>query len=95
MPTVIQSVFDQNSQELTQVPQARYMSSSILTFALLCNSSDLHISKDLYRERNKLKKKKNEKLPLNYNKNRLPEFQRHFLCVLCDFLTDLERFSVV
>ena len=39
--------------------------------------------------------KKNEKLPLNYNKNRLPEFQRSFLCVLCDFLTDLERFSVV
>ena len=36
-----------------------------------------------------------EKLPLNYNKNRLPEFQRHFLCVLCDFLTDLEWFSVV
>ena len=39
--------------------------------------------------------KKDEKLPLNYNKNRLPEFQRRFLCVLCDFLTDLERFSVV
>ena len=39
--------------------------------------------------------KKNEKLPLNYNKNRLPEFQLRFLCVLCDFLTDLERFSVV
>ena len=38
--------------------------------------------------------KKNEKLLLNYNKNRLPEFQRRFLCVLCDFLTDLERFSV-
>ena len=36
-----------------------------------------------------------KKLPLNYNKNRLPEFQHHFLCVLCDFLTDLERFSVV
>ena len=39
--------------------------------------------------------KKNEKLPLNYNKNRLPEFQLRFLCVLSDFLTDLERFSVV
>ena len=39
--------------------------------------------------------KKTEKLPLNYNKNRLPEFQRRFLCLLYDFLTDLERFSVV
>ena len=62
------------------------MSSSMLTFALLRNSSDLHIYKDLYEERNKPeKKKKNEKLPLNYNKNRLPEFQRRFLCVLLDF----------
>ena len=56
------------------------MSSSTLTFALLRNSSDLHIYKDLYGERNKP-----EKLPLNYNKNRSPEFQRRFLCVLCDF----------
>ena len=40
-------------------------------------------------------KKKPEKLTLNFNKNRLPEFQRRFLCELCDFLTDLERFSVV
>ena len=39
--------------------------------------------------------KKTEKLPLNYIKNRSPEFQRRFLCVVCDFLTDLERFSVV
>ena len=39
--------------------------------------------------------KKNEKLPLNYNENRLPQFQRRFLCVLWEFLTDLERFSVV
>ena len=77
-----------------QVAQARYMSSSMLSFALLRDSSDLHIYKDLYGERNK-PEKKNEKLPLNYNKNRSPEFQRHFLCVLCDFLTDLERFSVV
>ena len=79
-----------------QVAQARYMStwsSSTLTFALLRNSSDLHIYKDLYGERNK--PEKNEKLPLNYNKNRLPEFQRRFLCALFDFLTDLERFSVV
>ena len=37
---------------------------------------------------------KTEKLQLNYNKNRLPEFQRRFLCVLCGFLTDLEQFSV-
>ena len=73
--------------------QARYMSSSMLTFALLRDSSDLHIYKDLYGERNK--PEKNEKLPLNYNKNHSPEFQRRFLCVLCDFLTDLERFSVV
>ena len=56
------------------------MSSSMLTFALLRNSSDLHIYKDLYGERNK--PEKNEKLPLNYNKNRLPEFQRRFLCVI-------------
>ena len=76
-----------------QVAQARYMSSSMLTFALLRDSSDLHIYKDLYGERNK--PQKNEKLPLNYNKNRSPEFQRRFLCVLCDFLTDLEGFSVV
>ena len=73
--------------------QARYMSSSMLTFALLRDSSDLHIYKDLYGERNK--PEKTEKLPLNYNKNRSPELQRRFLCVLCDFLTDLERFSVV
>ena len=65
----------------------------MLTFALLRNSSDLQSYKDLYGERNK--PEKNEKLPLNYNKNRLPEFQRSFLCVLCDFLTDLEQFSVV
>ena len=74
--------------------QARYMSSSMLTFALLRDSSDLHIYKDLCRERNK-PEKNTEKLPLNYNKNRSPEFQRRFLCVLCDFVTDLERFSVV
>ena len=29
----------------------------MLTFALLCDSSDLHICKDLYGERNKAKKK--------------------------------------
>ena len=33
--------------------QARYMSSSMWTFALLRDSSDLHIYKDLYGERNK------------------------------------------
>ena len=66
----------------------------MLTFALLHNSSNLHIYKELYRERNKPEKKP-EELPLNYNKNHSPEFQRRFLCVLCDFLTDLERFSVV
>ena len=56
----------------SQVAQARYMSSSMLTFALLRNSSDLHIYKDFYGERNK--PDKNVKLPLNYNKNRPPEF---------------------
>ena len=81
------------AQQIAQVAQAWYMSSYVLTFALLCDSSDLHIYKDLYWERNK--PEKNEKLPLNYNKNRLPEFQGRFLCVLCDFLTDLERLSVV
>ena len=65
----------------------------MLTFALLRDLSDLHIYKDLYLETNK--PEKNEKVPLNSNKNRLPEFQCHFLCVLCDFLTDLEWFSVV
>ena len=40
-----------------QVAQARYMSSSMWTFALLRDSSDLHIYKDLYGERNKLEKK--------------------------------------
>ena len=70
------------------------MSSSMLTIALLRDSSDLHIYKDLYGERNK-PEKKNEILPFHYNKNRLPEFQRRFLWVLCDFLTDLERVSVV
>ena len=66
----------------------------MLTFVLLRNSSDLHSYKDLYWERNKPPKKP-LKLLLNYNKNRLPEFQRFFLCELSDFLTDLEQFSVV
>ena len=35
-------------QVLSQLAQARYMSSSMLTFALLRNSSDLYIYKDLY-----------------------------------------------
>ena len=43
---------------ITQVAQARYMSSSMLTFALLRDSSDLHIYKDLYGERNKPEKKR-------------------------------------
>ena len=34
-----------------QVAQTRYMSSSMWTFALLRDSSDLHIYKDLYGER--------------------------------------------
>ena len=33
---------------LSQVAQARYMSSSMLTFASFRNSSDLHIYMDLY-----------------------------------------------
>ena len=54
----------------------------MLTFALLRNLSDLHIYKDLYGERNK-PEKKTEKLLLNYNKNRSPEFQRRFsLCAV-------------
>ena len=40
-----------------QVAQARYMRGSKLTFALLRNSSDLHIYKGLYGERNKPEKK--------------------------------------
>ena len=63
------------SDVTSQVAQAPYMSSSMLTFALLRNSSDLHTSKDLYGKRNKPEKK----IPLNYNKNRLREFQRRFL----------------
>ena len=43
------------------------------TFALLRDSSDLHIYKDAMGK--EVNPKKNEKLPLNYNKNRLPEFQ--------------------
>ena len=43
---------------LPQVAQARYMSSSMLTFALLRDSSDLHIYKDLFGERNKPEKKR-------------------------------------
>ena len=39
-----------------QVAQARYMSSSMLNFALLRDSSDLHIYKDLSGERNKPEK---------------------------------------
>ena len=42
----------------SQVAQARYMSSSMWTFALLRDSSDLHIYKDLYGERNKPEKKR-------------------------------------
>ena len=45
------------SKVASQVAQARYMSSSMLTFALLRDSSDLHIYKDLYGERNKHEKK--------------------------------------
>ena len=41
-----------------QVAQARYMSSYMLTFALLRDSSDLRIYKDLYWERNKPEKKR-------------------------------------
>ena len=47
------------------------------TFALLRNSSDLHFQEDLYGERNKPEKN----TLLNYNKNRLPKFQRRLLCV--------------
>ena len=41
-----------------QEDQARYMSSFMLTFALLRNSSGLHIYKDLYGERNEAEKNK-------------------------------------
>ena len=43
---------------ISQVAQARYMSSSMWTFALLRDSSDLHIYKDLYGERSKPEKKR-------------------------------------
>ena len=46
------------SLDCPQVAQARYMSSSMWTFALLRDSSDLHIYKDLYGERNKPEKKR-------------------------------------
>ena len=65
----------------------------MLTFAFLRKSSNLHIYKGLYWERNKAEK--NEKLTLNYNKNCSPELLRYFFCVLCGFLTDLVRFSAV
>ena len=56
------SSFSSGSLE-PQVAQAGYTSSSVamLTFALLRNSSDLHIYKDLYGERNKP-----ERNPKNY-----------------------------
>ena len=65
----------------------------MLTFALLCNSSDLHICKGLYGERNKAEKNQNE--PLNFNKNCSPELLYCFLCVPCGFLTNSERFRAV
>ena len=43
---------------LLQVAQARYMSGSMLTFALVRNSSDLNIYKDLFGERNKPENKR-------------------------------------
>ena len=51
-------------REQPQLAQARYtcMSSSMLTFALLRSSSDLHVYKDLYGERNKPAKN-----PKNYS----------------------------
>ena len=48
----------QCSQSSSQVAQARYMSNSMLTFALLRDSSDLHIYTDLYGERNKPENKR-------------------------------------
>ena len=48
----------QIDRQSAQVAQARYMSSSMWTFALLRDSSDLHIYKDLYGERNKPEKKR-------------------------------------
>ena len=50
--------FDRANERFPQVAQALYMSSSMWTFALLRDSSDLHIYKDLYGERNKPEKKK-------------------------------------
>ena len=50
----------------SQVAQARYMSSSMLTFALLRDSSDLHIYKDLFGERNKPEKKRKITVELHY-----------------------------
>ena len=49
---------------LPQVAQARYMSSFMMTFVLLRNSSDLYIYEDLYRERNKAEK--SEKLTVEF-----------------------------
>ena len=47
-----------NPGVIAQVAQARYMSSSMWTFALLRDPSDLHIYEDLYGERNKPEKKR-------------------------------------
>ena len=49
---------NEKANRQTQVAQARYMSSSMWTFALLRDSSDLHIYKDLYGERSKPEKKR-------------------------------------
>ena len=75
-----------------QVAQARYMSICGPLHCYVTRAICIFIKICMGKEVNP---KKNEKLPLNYNKNRLPEFQLRFLCVLRDFLTDLERFSVV
>ena len=60
IPLAIKQPFHESTtgQVGTQVAQARYMSSSMWTFALLRDSSDLHIYKDLYGERNKPEKKR-------------------------------------
>ena len=63
-------------------PLHSYVTRAICIFIKICLGKEIN-------------PKKTEKLPLNYNKNRLPEFQRRFPCLLCGFLTDLERFSVV
>ena len=66
--------------ERAQVAQARYMSSSMWTFALLRDSSDLHIYEDLYGERNKPEKKRKITVEITIKTTYLNSSSAFFVC---------------